>query len=147
MRGQTVTVFVGNATFVTEECFSCGILFAMEEQYRTQRLKDKSTWYCPNGHSQHYLGKSDAALRKEAEEAQRLAETRLSQERTRHEATRDQLKATRGSLSATKGVLTKERKRTRNGVCTECHRTFPNLASHMASKHPGAVNAANGEKA
>lgn len=32
--------------------------------------------------------------------------------------------------------LTKTRKRIANGVCPCCHRTFQNLARHMAGQHP-----------
>ena len=38
--------------------------------------------------------------------------------------------------SATKGQLTRARKRAANGVCPCCHRSFENVARHVAKQHP-----------
>ena len=41
-------------------CCSCGVLFWIEETYY-DRLKEKHTsFYCPNGHAQHFTAETDA---------------------------------------------------------------------------------------
>ncbi len=44
------------------ECFRCGIRFGLPSQYQTNRVDDKDIWYCPNGHSQSYTGKTTREL-------------------------------------------------------------------------------------
>lgn len=44
------------------------------------------------------------------------------------------------SHSATRGQLTKARKRADAGVCQHCHRTFANVARHVAGHHPEHAN-------
>jgi len=41
--------------------------------------------------------------------------------------------------SATKGQLTKARKRADRGVCQHCHRSFVDVARHVATKHPSVL--------
>jgi DNA repair exonuclease SbcCD ATPase subunit len=112
---------------VTEECYSCGVLFAMPQTLREKLLADHSrNFYCPNGHDQHYIGKTDAQLAQER--AERLE---------RQLANRDEdLRAERAAHRATKGNVTKLRKRVANGVCPCCNRSFANLHRHMENQHP-----------
>lgn len=44
---------------VKESCIICGIKYAIPEYYLDQRKKDHKNFHCPNGHSQHYPGRSD----------------------------------------------------------------------------------------
>lgn len=39
----------------------CGIAFWVDEKYRERRLEKKDSFFCPNGHSMHYVGETDAA--------------------------------------------------------------------------------------
>lgn len=116
MRGSHVTI-TKPMTFFIEECCNCGVLFGMTDEFHDQRLKDGNTrtFYCPNGHNQHYLKKSDAQLRKEAE-------AKFVAEQDQHEATRRDLRALQ--------------RRVKKGVCPCCHRSFVQLSRHMKSQHP-----------
>ena len=42
------------------ECCVCGIVFGLSETFNLNLRTEKNLWYCPNGHSQSYLGKSMA---------------------------------------------------------------------------------------
>ncbi len=123
LRGTTLTETV---ELVTENCCACGVLFAMDAEFRRQRQRDHRLLYCPAGHQQHYTGQpTEQQLRQRAE--------RLEQQL----ASRDEdLRAERVSHAATKGQLTRVRKRVGNGVCPCCNRTFQQLSRHMSTQHP-----------
>lgn len=124
MRGHIITEAV---TLVTEDCCVCGILFAMPEDFRDMLTrKTNKLFYCPNGHSQHYMGLT-------YEEKLRRAEARAT-----HFA--DQRDAAERSARAYKGQATKAKKkleRVEAGVCPECKRSFQNLRRHMENQHDG----------
>lgn len=124
MKGD---VFTDRVSLVIEECYSCGISFAMPSDFKESRLRDRKTFWCPNGHSQHYVGKTDAEKLVEAQRAL--------------QATRDILAQEERSHAATRGHLTRAKKKVKAGVCPApgCHRHFTNLERHIASKHPGFV--------
>jgi hypothetical protein len=125
-RGLTYTE---TATLVSEECYSCGVLFGIPNSMQ-RRLRDThAPFYCPNGHAQSYTGQSEAekARRRAAELERRLA------------SRDDDLRAERMAHSATKGQLTRTRKRADAGVCQHCHRSFVKLARHVAHMHPAAT--------
>lgn len=133
-RGITVTA---TAELVTEECCRCGVLFAMPADLKERCLDNPGPngrqFYCPNGHSQHYTGKSKA--QQERERADRLArrvdglQTQLT-----HEA--DQRQAAERSARALRAVNTRTRRRIAAGVCPACRRSFKDLAAHMQGQHP-----------
>lgn len=108
--------------YVTEQCCNCGVMFAMEKDFRKHKLDDKSSFYCPNGHSQSYMGKSKdeqiAELRTKL--SNQIRDTNIQSSRAdAAEKSRDRLK-----------------KRVKAGVCPCCHRTFKQLQAHMDHKHP-----------
>lgn len=78
MRGTAINVGI---QLVTEDCCVCGVLFAFPTTLRQQLADDHSRgFYCPNGHRQFYMGKTDAE--KERERVERLdAPTGLSRRR------------------------------------------------------------------
>lgn len=134
-RGQTIQVSVD---MVIEECCNCGVVFAMTKDFKDEKLKHRNssnrrTFYCPNGHAQHYLGETEEArlrreLTQEREKAEREERWRLAAEkRAQHE---------RHRANGYKGHATRITKRVKAGVCPCCNRTFKQLAAHMAAKHP-----------
>jgi hypothetical protein len=126
LRGVTLTEEV---QLVTETCCACGALFAMSTEFQQQRRRDRSSFYCPAGHGQHYTGKpTEQQLREQAEWLEQQLASR-----------EEDLRAERVSHAATKGQLTKTRKRVGNGVCPCCHRSFQQLARHMSGQHPEYV--------
>lgn len=40
-------------------CCSCGVEFCMPTHLYEQRVKDHGWFYCPNGHQQHFTGKTE----------------------------------------------------------------------------------------
>lgn len=111
------------------ECCKCGVGFWVTAQFDQQRLKDKQSFYCPNGHGQSYTESEADRLRRqleqtkreltEAESARQFAEIRLANEQAR--AKKDMKRVMR---------------RANSGTCQHCHRTFSNVARHMETKHP-----------
>lgn len=118
--------FVDGIEFVTEECCSCGIPFAMTKDFQRRRLNDHKLFYCPSGHSQHYTGKSEAQkLREQLEKTQRNLEAESGRAAL--------LEQHRNQVSRSYGKM---RERVKNGVCPCCNRTFQNLLQHMRTEHP-----------
>ena len=120
---MTETIYT--ATMISREC-SCGVVYAISEAFEKARRRDHKTFYCPNGCSRHFPQQTDEeVLRRQLEQAQRRAASAEGQ-------------ATRAEYQrrAAVGQVTKIKKRVANGVCPCCQRTFRDLASHMADKHP-----------
>lgn len=105
--------------FETQECCKCGVLFAITEaQYKYfLSYREKAEFYCPNGHSQHFTGLSDAE--------------KLAQEKARHQETLARL-----NVAEEKRI--KLEKRIKRGVCPCCKRSFAGsaLVRHIKTKHP-----------
>lgn len=120
------TKWVGGVEFVLEDCCSCGMLFAMTADFQRRRLKDRASFYCPAGHQQHYIGKSEEQKLREQLERERLAREAESGRATLLEHQRDAIARNYGRM----------RERIKNGVCPCCNRTFQNLLQHMQTKHP-----------
>lgn len=118
-------------TFITETCCNCGIPFAITRGLYDllQREKRSRTFYCPNGHAQHYTGESDKA------KAERLARE-LAAARDREATLRDEKHREWKLRRQGEGRLRAFKKRVAGGVCPCCQRTFENLARHMKTKHP-----------
>ena len=132
MRGQFIAVSAADERLVTEICYKCKAPFAMAESlYRTAITGCESVkFYCPFGHSQHYISgpSTEDKLRQERD--------RLKQETARlideaREATEKAAKAER--------ALKRHKKRSAAGSCPCCNRTFSNMAEHMKTQHPEFV--------
>jgi hypothetical protein len=103
-------------------------------------MADKTSFYCPNGHGQHYLGKTEAQkLTEKLEEERRLrqrAEQNVAMWADDAREAKDRADKERHRANAYKGHATRITKRAKAGVCPCCNRTFKALAAHMANKHP-----------
>lgn len=113
-------------------CYSCGVPFAVINEFDIERRRDRRSFYCPNGHSQAYLGEN---------EEDRLR-AQLEVERDALAEVREELAKESRRASAYKGEAAKLRNRAHNGVCAFCHRCFANVERHVQSKHAGPVAAA-----
>lgn len=133
-KNQTYTE---SLVLVTEICCNCGIMFAMPDslQDRLIQLRGKKLFYCPNGHSQYYVGESDAdkAKRLEAELQRAKADTTFFRDCVEAERTAKEVERSK-RLSAEKNIRS-IKTRIQNGVCIHCNRSFKDLAKHMQSKH------------
>jgi len=118
--------YVDNVYLESEMCCSCGMVFAMTQDFTRRRLKDQKYFYCPAGHHQHYTGETEASkLKRKLQLAQQQAQ--LEQQAA------IQARIERDASNRKYGRI---RNRVKNGVCPCCHRTFQNMARHMATKHP-----------
>lgn len=104
-------------------CYKCGIEFHVATNWNANRIEDKNSFFCPNGHSQSYVGKTDRE--KLAEKEAELAKVRSA------------LYAERDDKEKAQAKLSRISKRIHAGVCPKCNRTFENVALHMKSKHTG----------
>ena len=119
---------------VVETCYRCSVPFAMPAELKERLLANRGeSFWCPNGHQQHYLGTSETdRLKQELEsEKRRHAFTRNEVEVQRHQAQLNN----RRRLSE-KGAKTRLKKRVLAGICPCCSERFPDLAAHAAEKHP-----------
>lgn len=126
---------------IAEACLTCGVVFGLSNSHQKQLIQTGSTYWCPNGHGQHYTA------RKQAEEQIKELQNKLSQEREAAEYWRksyygeqEDHDGTKRRLSATKGALTKTKRRVGSGTCPCCSRTFKQLSRHMRDKHPDYRN-------
>lgn len=137
-----MTTFSLSTNFVTEECNSCGVQFAVTEAFQKKRLEVRgpnNPFYCPNGHKIWYIGKSAEDLQRErAEQLQRQLEAADN----RLKAAREARERADRQAAAARGQVTKIKNRVSHGVCPCCNRTFENLQRHMASQHPTFAEAA-----
>jgi len=90
-----------SSEFVIETCANCGLVFAMLKSHRDKRLKDHKSFFCPNGHGQHYIGKSEEEKLKDE----------LAICRVRHDSEQEKRKATERSRNALRGVITKMKRK------------------------------------
>jgi hypothetical protein len=131
-----VTVQTYIATLAVEECCRCGVAFGIPADLQRAFLDDRNRYfYCPNGHRQHYLGKSaEQKERERAERAEALAERRLAS----MYAARDQAAAAERSARTLKGHVTRLRNRIAAGICPvpSCRRNFLDVKVHIATEHP-----------
>jgi hypothetical protein len=121
------------------QCSECSIIYAIPEWLHSRARKNPEvSWYCPNGHSQHYPGDTPERRAQRAIERAESAEAMVT-----HYS--DQLEAERRSKAAVKGHLTRARRRGGAGLCPVegCRRHFPNLSRHLDDQHPGYVESLN----
>lgn len=117
--------------FYIEDCCACGVEFALTEQYYNERVKDHKLFYCPNGHSQHYTGKSDRERIAQLEAEKTALQARVNSERNARETAeraRDRAKADKKRIET----------RVAKALCPYCNRSFADsrLARHIHTKHP-----------
>jgi hypothetical protein len=136
-RGEFVSTEYGY--LVIETCYQCKTPFAMSEPiYRAAlQRREAMDFYCPNGHSQHYLtGESD--LDKMRRERDRLTQ-RLAQKDDDIRYWQEASGQKDRKLRAAKGQITKIKNRATKGLCPCCNRHFTNLERHMGTKHPSFI--------
>lgn len=120
-------------------CCNCATRFGMANGIYQSRLKDGGSFWCPNGHSQHFtdneLSRTKKALaQKEQElESQKKRTEWMERDRDIH---RNASKSNERRARSIKGHATRLRKRLAQGQCPCCPEVFQDLAAHIAEKHP-----------
>lgn len=120
-------------------CYKCGIEFAAPEHFVNARLADGQSFFCPNGHSQHYTETEVQRLTKQLEaEKKRVEQEKLWREQAdkKVEEARAETRTARKAEAIVRGKLKAQSERVKNGVCPCCNRTFQNLQRHMQTRHP-----------
>ncbi len=114
--------------FEEQECWGCGVLFAITSNTVYFKKRDSATLFCPNG-CKLSLGESEESkLRKQLADKERQLEAERQRAATNFAAREKAEKK-----------LKKIERRTSGGVCPCCNRTFSVLTRHMATKHPDFV--------
>lgn len=89
---------------------SCLQPFALTTAFKSARVKDKRTFWCPNGHPQSFTGETaEDRLRKNVE----VLQTRLGFRDAEISQLRNSRAGVERRLRATKGVVTRMKRRTR----------------------------------
>ena len=88
-------------SFITEICCheNCGITWAMTESFNDRRRNDHKYFYCPNGHRQHYVEKSDLEI----------AQAELNYTVQRLNEVKSCAETKKRRIASLKGVITKMR--------------------------------------
>lgn len=118
--------------FEAQTCCNCGIAFAVDAEVNRQWRTTGKSFYCPNGHSQHYTETDIQKLQKQLEREKRNTEWAQNNAK----AERSARERTERRLIARKSANTRLRNRIKNGVCPCCTRSFINLREHIKTKHP-----------
>lgn len=122
-----MTTMTYSTTLEYVECCNCGVPFGISTSLNKELLRDHArSFYCPNGHSQHHIGETDAQKEKRL---RKWAEDQAASERARA----DRAEASR---RAWKGQTTRLRNRAAEGQCPFCGSFRVDLAVHVATKHP-----------
>ena len=117
-----------------EFCVDCGVPFGVDREYARERKRDHRTFYCPNGHGQHWPQKTDAEKERERREQ---TERELGYARHQRDSARTEAEFQRRSAAAEKGHRTRTLNLIKAGVCPICkQRNFTNVRRHMEMQHP-----------
>jgi DNA repair exonuclease SbcCD ATPase subunit len=114
----------------TEECCACGVTFAMPAGLRQKLQREGGTFYCPNGHGQHYTECEVQTLKKKLKAAE---------DRTCN--LEQQLNGTLDKLAESQKEMHRARRRANAGLCPYCRRHFTNVGRHIHSKHTEEMDA------
>jgi hypothetical protein len=136
------TVFLPNVTvtLVVETCYRCGVVFGMPTDFKQQRLKDRESFYCPNGHGQVYTGKTEEQKLRDQlaaeKHAREQADANAKYLSGRISALHDEKGRVERKLRGTRAVVTRMKRRAVAGRCPCCSDQFKDLERHMKTKHP-----------
>lgn len=117
--------FFKTETFVVEHCCDCGVAFAMTSEMQSRLNERGGSFYCPNGHSQHYTTPEVTRIKRELDAAQKKLTS-----------TQFELAAERSVREKAQKELKRHQKRSSVGMCPCCKRQFVNMQRHMKTKHP-----------
>lgn len=114
------------------------MIFAVPKTVNTRWIGEgiTGTFYCPNGHSQSYVGKSHEQRAKEAEAELRKEKQRREWAEHNAKNAREDAQQAEYRRRAEKAAKTRIKNRVAKGVCPCCNRTFQDLQRHMTTKHP-----------
>lgn len=126
----------GHNLFVSD-CWKCGVVFAIPVEMEETRRQDGEPIYCPNGHSGRFSTEESWESRQVREAKELVARAEADRDRAQRAREWAEKVARGANISAGKARAARARveHRVACGVCPECHRSFKQLAAHMAMKH------------
>lgn len=134
------TTIVETVTLTTTTCWKCGVTHAIPAHMLNTARASGGEIFCPSGHSGVFRESESDILRRQLAEEQR----RLVSERAAHDQSKARIREAEGNVRKARIVAecakTKARKlrqRAAAGKCPCCQEKFPDVAAHMAAKHPG----------
>lgn len=115
-------------------CGQCGGGYAIAARFRRECQLYGRSWTCPYCKTGWGYSKNNEIdrLKKQVESITRDRDW----QKERRQSAEKEADHFRRSRDGVKGALAKVKKRIRHGVCPCCNRSFKDLASHMANKHP-----------
>jgi len=126
----------GTITLVSVECYTCGVIFGLPSQLKRNLLDNHEMFYCPNGHGQSFIGKTEAQKLRELLEQEKQKFDREFVLRIKTEAREQEL------LKKQKRLV----QRIARGVCPCCKRSFQNVKRHMEMKHSDVITLAQNNR-
>jgi hypothetical protein len=131
---MTTTLIV---TLSRVTCAGCGVIFGLEASHESQLRESHETFYCPNGHRQHFPGQTDKERRiAELEREKRNAISSRDFWLEQSTAARREVQHKSNQLNGYRGVVTRMKRKLVAGRCPCCSHQFKDLERHMAAKHP-----------
>lgn len=125
--------------FFVVHCYKCAVAFAIPNDLDDQLRRSHEAFYCPHGHSQSYLHKSDVEKAREAQQAAEEAQRRAERDAA---SAREDAEIAEALRQKAEKAAKRLKHRVSAGSCPCCKRSFVALARHMATKHPEFVKAA-----
>lgn len=124
--------FTETVTYVVWECIHCHVRFGVSQDFEFVAKRDKTDFYCPNGHAMAYReGEADRLRKIIREREERILQEIAAKTKAQSDALFYKAEADQAFKEAKR-----LKKRVSAGVCPCCTRTFQNLQRHMATKHP-----------
>ena len=122
---------------IHETCCNCYMEFCLSQPFYKKRKRDHENFYCPAGHPQHYVDKTED--QKKIQELNDRLQAEINERKFFEKDSKiirrrnEELKKQKAGL---KGLITKTKNRIKNGVFPCCNRSFKNLHAHMKTNHP-----------
>lgn len=114
------------------QCCHCGVFFGIEAGHYKCLVRDKTSFFCPNGHKQSFTENEADRLRRERDRLQQQVAERDDEITKLAEQSQRADKAVKVATAR----IRKLQKRAQGGVCPCCNRTFSNMTRHMKTEHP-----------
>lgn len=118
-------------------CAHCGVVYGLESQYEAKLRESHETFYCPNGHRQHFPAQTEKERRIAELERQAQALTNARDFWSeRYSSANASLARENRRVNGYKGVVTRMKRRAIAGRCPCCSHQFKDLERHMKAQHP-----------
>jgi hypothetical protein len=131
---------MGTAVFITLEtvrCANCGLVFGIDEAHIDRLRATHNSFYCPNGHSLSFNGKTEKEKKiAELERDLRAAVNGRDFWSARSREANEEKQRVERRLRGTRAVVTRMKRRTAKGRCPCCSHEFKDVKRHMKTRHP-----------